>query len=120
MLSHFLYSLPHLLYLTDTEFRLVEQYEMLVKVGIAIEHKAACLHMRVTTGASGLLHIILQRIGNVVMYHQSHIFFVNTHTKSRRCDDDAHFVSHKGILVSYLIVRIHLAVEWQGFEPISR
>ena len=31
-----LYGLPHLLYLTKTEFRLIEQNEMLVKVVVAV------------------------------------------------------------------------------------
>ena len=60
--GHILHGLPYLLYLTDAQFGLVEQYEMLVEVAIAIEHKASCLQVWVAPGSSCLLHIILKRV----------------------------------------------------------
>ena len=40
------------------------------------------------------------------MYHQSNIFFVNTHAKGGCGDNDAYFVIHEGILVCNFLVCI--------------
>ena len=57
-----LYGLPHLLYLTNTEFCLIEQNEMLVKVVVAVQNKALCRKIRVASCTSCLLHVVLKRI----------------------------------------------------------
>ena len=117
LLGHLLDSFPYLLYFADTKFCLVEEYEMLVQVGIAIQHEASCLKMRITSGTSCLLHIVLQRIRNVIMHHQSHIALIHTHTKGRCGYDDTNLIGHEGILIGYLVIGIHLSVERQC--PIS-
>ena len=84
---------------------------MFVKVGVAIQHKAASLKIGITPSTSSLLHIVLQRVGYVVVHHQPHIFFINAHTKCRGCDDNAHPVGHKGVLIGNLFIGIHLAAK---------
>ena len=42
---------------------------------------------------------------------QPHIFLINAHTKCRGCDDNAHPVGHKGVLIGNLFVGIHLAAK---------
>ena len=77
----FLHGLPHLLYLADAQLCLVEQNEMFVKVVVGVEHKAAGRQRRVASGASGFLHIVLERVGNVVVDHQPHIALVYAHAE---------------------------------------
>ena len=92
---------------------------MFVQVGIAVQHETPGLKMRVSAGTSCLLHIVLQRIGNVIMYHQSHIALIHPHAKGRSCHDDAHFVRHEGVLIGNLVVSIHLSVERQCPESVA-
>ena len=76
-----LHSPPNLLYLADTQLGLIEQYKMFVKVGIIVQDIAAGLEMRVPAGPSRLLHIIFQRIGDVIMNHQADILLVHAHSE---------------------------------------
>ena len=76
-----LYGLPYLLYLADAQLCLVEQNEMFVKVVVGVEHKAAGRQRGVAPGASGFLHIVLKRVGNVVVDHQPHIALVHAHAE---------------------------------------
>ena len=76
-----LHSLPYLLNLADTQLRLVQQDEMLVQVVVAVENVAAGMQMGVAAGASRLLDVVLQRIGDVVMDHQPHVALVHTHAE---------------------------------------
>ena len=109
-----LHGLPYLLDLADTQLRLVQQDEVFVQVVVTIEDVAAGMQMGVTASSSRLLYVVLQRIGDIVMDHQSHVAFVHTHAEGRRGDDDAHLVVHEGLLVGDLLVGIHLAVEGKG------
>ena len=117
---HILYRLPHLLDFTDTQLRLIQQNKMLIQVIVTVKHVTACVKMRVTSGPAGFLHIVLQRIGNIVMHHQSHILLVYSHSESRRRHDDAHLVAHERILVGNLLVGIHLSVERQRLIAVAR
>ena len=54
---------------------------MLVKVGIAVQHEAPGFEMRVAAGSACLLHVVLERIGDVVVYHQPHILLVDAHSE---------------------------------------
>ena len=113
-----LHSLPYLLDLADAQLRLVQQDEMLVQVVVAVEDVAAGMQMGVAAGASRLLYVVLQRIGDIVMDHQPHVALVHAHAEGRRGDDDAHLVVHEGLLVGDLLVGIHLAVEGKGPEAV--
>ena len=117
---HILHRLPHLLDFTDTQLRLIQQNKMLIQVIVTVKHVTACVKMRVTPGPAGFLHIVLQRIGNIVMHHQSHILLVHSHSESRRRHDDAHLVAHERILVGNLLVGIHLSVERQRLIAVAR
>ena len=114
---HIFHCLPHLLYLAYAQLCLIQQDEMLVKVVVAIKHVAARAELRVSAGASGFLHIVLQRVGYVVMHHESHILLVNTHTERRCSHNHAHLVFHKSVLIGGLRLRVHLTVERQ--RPVS-
>ena len=113
-----LHSLPYLLNLADTQLRLVQQDEVLVQIAVAVEDVAAGMQMGVAAGASRLLYVVLQRIGDVVMNHQPHVALVHTHAEGRRGYDDAYMVVHEGLLVGDFLVRIHLAVEGKGPEAV--
>ena len=78
---HFLYRLPYLLYLADTQLGLVKEEEMFVEVGVIVKHKASCIEFWVTSCASSFLHVVLKGVGDVIVNHKSHIFLVNTHSK---------------------------------------
>ena len=93
---------------------------MLVQVVVAVEDVAAGMQMGVAAGASRLLYVVLQRIGDIVMDHQPHVALVHAHAEGRRGDDDAHLVVHEGLLVGDLLVGIHLAVERKGPKAVVR
>ncbi len=111
---------PHLLYLADAQFCLVEQDEMLVEVFVAVKHEAPSLQPRVPAGAPCLLHVVLQRCRNVVVYHQFHVALVHPHAERRGGDDYVYLSAHKGVLVVYLFLRVHLAVVWQCLHAVAR
>ena len=119
LFGHIFHSPPHLLYLTDAKFGLVKQHEMLVKVAITIEHVTPCLKMRITSSTSSLLHIILKRVGNIIMDDQPHIALINSHSESRSRNNDAHTVIHERFLIGNLLICIHLPVERQSFVTIT-
>ena len=110
---------PNLLYLTDAQFGLVEEDEMFVEVVVAVEYEAAGVQMRVSSGTSCLLHIVLQRVGDVVMHYQAHIALIYSHAEGRGGYDDAHLVVHERLLVLYLFVGIHLAVIGQCLHAVA-
>ena len=76
--------------------------------------------MRVSASSPCFLDIILERVGDVVMYHQSNIAFVYSHAEGGCGNDYLHFVAHEGILVLDFLVGIHLAVVWQCRHSVSR
>ena len=92
---------------------------MFVEVVVAVEYEAAGVQMRVSSGTSCLLHIILQRVGDVVMHYQAHIALVHSHAEGRGGYDDAHLVVHESLLVLYLFVGIHLAVVGQCLHAVA-
>ena len=114
-----LYGLPHLLYLAKAELGLVEKYEMLVKVVVGVQHKALGCETGVAACASRLLHIVLQRVGYVVVDHKPHVALVDPHAESRRGHNDVHSSRHKLILVLYLLIGVHLAVERQSLHSVA-
>ena len=55
---------------------------MLIQIIVTIKHIATGTEVRVATGSPCLLHIILQRIRNIVVHHQTDIFLIDSHAKS--------------------------------------
>ena len=72
---------PHLLNLTDAQLGLIEEYEVLVEVAVCKQHEALGLHLRISSCTARFLDIVLQRVADVVVNHQSYIFLVYAHTK---------------------------------------
>ena len=70
--------------------------------------------MWISSRASSLLYVVLQRVGDVVVDDQPHVALIDTHTESGGGNDDANLVAHEGILVVYLLVGIHFAIIGQG------
>ena len=117
--GHILHGLPHLLYLADAQLCLVEQNEMLVEIVVVIEHKAFGLKMRIAPCTSCLLHIVFERVGYIVMHHQSDIALVYAHSKGGSGNDNAHIIAHERLLIGYLLVRIHASVEGQSLVAVA-
>ena len=92
---------------------------MLVQIVVAEQNVALGVELRVTSGASGLLHVILQRVGNVIVDHHAHILFIYSHAERGCCHDGPHLVVHEGILVGDFVVGIHFAVEGQRGKTVA-
>ena len=61
----------------------------------------------VASGTSGLLIVSLKALGDVVMYDETHIGFVDAHTESDRSHDDLYFLHEESVLVGCSGLRIH-------------
>ena len=72
---------------------------MFVQIVVAEQDVALGVEFRVTPGTSGLLHVILQRVGNVVVNHHTHVLFIYSHAECGCCHDGSHLVVHEGVLV---------------------
>ena len=118
--GHALHSRPNLLNLADAELRLIEQDKMLVEVRVAVKHITLGFEAGVTPCPARLLHVILQRSGDIVMHDEPHVALVDSHAESRGGDDDPDFPAHKCLLVEHLLVRLHLAVERQRAVAVAR
>ena len=77
---------------------------MLVQIIVTIKHITTRAEAGITTGSTCFLNVVLQRIGNVIMYHKTDIFFVDSHTKCRRSHDDVYLVIHECILVGNFFI----------------
>ena len=75
--------------------------------------------MWVSSRASSLLYIVLQRVGDVIVDNQPHVALVDTHTEGGGGHDDANLVAHEGILILYLLVGIHLSIIGQGGNAVT-
>ena len=53
------------------------------------------------------------------MHDKPYVALVDAHAESRCRNDDVHPTRHKLILILYLLVRIHLAVERQSLHPVT-
>ena len=104
---------PYLLNLADTELGLVQQDKVLIEVAIGIEHIAFCLHIRITPSAPSFLHIVFQRVTDIIVNHQTYVFLVNPHSESRSGNNHFYLTTHEGILVLNFVCRLHLAVVGQ-------
>ena len=93
---------------------------MLVEVVVAVEHITLRLKRRIAPRAPGFLDIVLQRIGDVVVDDKADVLLVHTHAKSRRCDNDLHFVANESVLVFNLFGGLHLPVERQCRDTVVR
>ena len=51
--------------------------------------------MGVTARTTSLLHVVLQRIGNVIVDNQPYVFFVHSHPKGGGGHNSAYFIGHK-------------------------
>ena len=92
---------------------------MLVQVGVAVKHIAFRLHLGVAAGSSCFLDIVLQRIANVVVYHQPHILLVHAHPKCRSGHNDTCLSSHECILILHFCFGIHPAVEGECHDSVG-
>ena len=119
LFRHVLYRLPDLLNFTNTQFRLIQQNEMLIQIIITVKDITSRIKMWITSGPTSFLYIIFQRIGNIVMHYQSHILLIDSHTESRRSHDNTYLVTHKCILIDNLLVRIHLSIKRQRLISIT-
>ena len=111
-------SFPYLLNLTNAEFRLIEKHKVLIKVTVSIQYKAFCLHLWITSCTASLLHVVLQRVADIIVYNQSHIFLVNAHTECRSGNNHLCFTTHKSILVLHLLGSLHFSIEWQSSNAV--
>ena len=75
----FLDSAPDLVYLAQSEFSLVQKYEVFVKVIVIVKDVAFRLRVDITSRPSRFLNIILQRIRNLVVDNQTDIALVHSH-----------------------------------------
>ena len=75
----FLDSTPDLVYLAQSEFSLVKEDEVFVKVVVIIKDVAFRLRVDITPRPSRFLNIILQRIRNLVVDNQTDIALVHSH-----------------------------------------
>ena len=75
----FLDSAPVLVYLTQGELRLIQKYEVFVKVVVIVKDVAFRLRVDITSRPSRFLNIILQRIRNLVVDNQTDIALVHSH-----------------------------------------
>ena len=91
---------------------------MFIQIVVVIQDIARSLDVRITPCTPRLLHIVLQRIGNLIMHHQAHILLIHAHTKSGGGHDTSHLIIDKGILVTDFIVRIHLPMIRQGRKTV--
>ena len=83
---------------------------MLIEVVVSIQHKALGLHLWVTSSSPCFLDIVLQRVTDIIVHYQAHVFLVNPHSKRRGGDNHLYLAAHEGILVFHLLGSIHLAV----------
>ena len=84
---------------------------MFVQIIVTIKHIATCTEAGITTGSACFLNVVLQRIGNIIMYHKTDIFLINPHAKCRRSHNDVHLIVHEGILVGNFFISFHFTIE---------
>ena len=116
--GHRLHRLPYFADLVDIDLRLVQQDKMLPKVIFIEQHIAIGPDPLVPSGPPRLLHVILQRVGDVIVDHHSHIVLVDTHPKSRCGHHDIHLTCHECILVHCFLPGLHLAVVRERLVPV--
>ena len=73
----------------------------------------------VTTGTSRLLVIAFQRLGDVVVYDEAHIGFVDSHAKGYRSHDDIYLLHQEIILSLGTGSRVESCMVCQSFNLIS-
>ena len=84
---------------------------MLVQIIVIIKHITTCAKIGVTACPACLLNIILQRIGNVIMYHKTDIFLVHSHAKCGCGHNDVYLIVHESVLVGYFFIGFHFPIE---------
>ena len=77
---------------------------MLVEVVVAVKHVALGPERRITPSAPSLLHIVLERIGDVVVNDEAYVLLVHAHAKSRRGHDDLDIILDEELLLKGLYV----------------
>ncbi|OPZ75357.1 MAG: hypothetical protein BWY80_00183 [Firmicutes bacterium ADurb.Bin456] len=87
---------------------------MFIQVLLAVKNVAVRRNLFIPPGPARFLDVILQGIGNFIVDHLAHIFFINTHTKGRGGHNDGYFPGHKGVLVFSFFIHVHLAVVRPG------
>ena len=61
----------------------------------------------VASGTSGLLIVSLKALGDVVVYDETHVGFVDTHSERDRSHNDLYFLHEESILVGCSGLSIH-------------
>ena len=72
---------------------------MFIQVIVTIKYITTCAKTWVTTGPACFLNVVFQRIGNIIMYHETYVFLIDSHTKCRCSHNDMYLIIHKGILI---------------------
>ncbi|OPZ98353.1 MAG: hypothetical protein BWY72_00870 [Bacteroidetes bacterium ADurb.Bin416] len=80
-MGEFLDGSPHLPDLLDGQLGLVEQDEMFGQVFFVEQDVAIGRDGLVPSCPTGFLYVIFQGIGDFVVHHQPHVFFIHPHTK---------------------------------------
>ena len=100
MLAHHLFErFPYLLDFVFMNAALVEHDEMLVQIAGMIERKTFRLYARVASCPPCFLDVVFQRIRNLVMHHQTHVFFVHAHAEGGSRHHNLRFTADKAILM---------------------
>ena len=74
----------------------------------------------ITTSTTGLLIISLQRFGNIIVNHITHIGLVDTHTKGNRGNNHIDSLHQEIILIIGSGLGVHTCVICQRLDAISQ
>ena len=88
---------------------------MRVEVFLVKEDATLRLKRFVSARAARLLHVVFKRRRDVVVHHQSDVFFVHTHAESIGGDDRLDVARDERILIGAFFGRIHASGKGNGF-----
>ena len=84
-----------------------------------VQHIAFCLQGLIPACSPRFLHIVFQRVGNVIVDHQFHIGLVHSHAKGGCCHNYLYFVPDESFLVFLLLAAVHFPIEWPCLKAIA-
>ena len=91
---------------------------MLVQITFIEKNIAVCIQIRITPCSACFLHIVFQRIGNVIVNHQTDILFVHAHAKGRGRNNDLHLSGDKRLLILDFFAAVHFPVKRSCFVAV--
>ena len=92
---------------------------MLVQIIVTVKHITTCAKTGITTSSSCFLYIILQRIGNIIMYHQPDIFLIDSHAECGCGHNDVYLIVHESILVGNFFIGFHFPIEGECLVTVA-